>query len=110
MSIVQTEPLPHRVDILTPSATTDAGGRPSGYTPFLQNLPARVKDLAGKELADAQKIVDQVTHVVVLRYQDGLKGKMRVIFDTRTFEIQAPLNPDGRKVMHRLLCIEVANA
>ena len=103
----------HRVDIETPASTVDSGGRPTNFVAFRTSVPCRVKDLTGRELADAKQIVDQVTHVVCMRGDrppQTVKAKMRIQWLAKTLEIHAVLNPDGRGFEIEVYCVEVANA
>lgn len=96
------------IRIEQPSTTRDSLGRPSWET-FADNVPARIEDVSGKETYIIGRFVDQVSHTVVLRYMTGLSGNMRVIWldnGNRILEIDAPLNPDGKRQWHVLACTE----
>jgi SPP1 family predicted phage head-tail adaptor len=96
----------HIVRVEKPNDTQDALGRPTGWTPFVQNVPARVEDISGRETYLAGRFVDQVSHLVKMRYLPGVKGNMRVIWEDRILEIQAILQPDGKRIEHQLVCVE----
>jgi SPP1 family predicted phage head-tail adaptor len=98
--------LRHVIRIEKPSATLDAAGRPSGWETFADNVPAEVQDQSGRETYQVGRFLGQVTHVVRMRYMQGVTGNMRVIWDARVLEVQYPLNPDGKRIEHRLVCVE----
>lgn len=67
---------------------------------------ASIKSLTGTELYKTQQIVAEVTHKVIIPYQDNVISGMRVQFGSRIFQIEAVMDPDERKVDLQLLCIE----
>ena len=100
----------HIITILAPSTAPDALGGESGYT-SLWTGAAAVSALQGRELYNAQQIVAEVSHKIVLRWIPGVLAKQTVQFTgpgsvTRTFQIQAVINPDERTRELNLLCLE----
>jgi len=103
----------HVIRIEKPSTTQDDLGRSSGWETFVDNVPANVEDSSGREAYQAgQRFADSVTHVVRMPYIAGVEGKMRVVWADpiqlvdRYLEIQVALNPDKKRVEHRLYCLE----
>jgi len=96
------------VTIEQPKDDADSFGQRSQWETFAENVPAMVQDVRGSELYRSQQFVDQVTHIVTIRYLTGLEMKMRVIFEGRELQIQAVLNPDQRRIRHDILCLERA--
>lgn len=97
----------HIVNIEEPNASQDALGRSDGWTTFVANVPCKVDDVGGRETyLAAQRFVDQVSHVVRMRYLPGLREMMRVNWEGRLLVIQAVLQPDGKLVEHQLICLE----
>jgi|SRR5208283_3411625 len=100
----------HQITILAPDTTTDDLGGVGGYTSFWTGWAA-VSALQGRELYNAQQIIAEVSHKIVLRWIPGVLAKQAVQFVgpgsvTRTFQIQAVLNPDERTRELNLLCLE----
>jgi SPP1 family predicted phage head-tail adaptor len=99
--------LRHLVQIVTPNSRQDTfGGTNVQDDSNLAELPAAVEALVGRELYAAQQINPEVTHKITIRYMDGIRAKMNVLFRGRFFQIEAPLDPDERQRMLILLCIE----
>jgi SPP1 family predicted phage head-tail adaptor len=99
--------LRHQIRIAVPNWTPDSwGDNQIDSASVLGSVWASVEALSGRELFAAQQRVSNVTHVVTIRYMDGLKASMNVWFGARQFQIQAIENPDEQTKMLRLLCIE----
>ena len=99
--------LRHRVELLSPTGAQDTfGGTSATGLASFATVWASVEALTGRELFAAQQVVAEVTHRVTMRYMPGVLAKMVVWFDNRQFQIQAVQNPDERKKMLMLLCLE----
>jgi SPP1 family predicted phage head-tail adaptor len=105
------------IRIEKPSSSQDALGRSSGWETFVDNVPANVEDASGQEAYQAQRFADSVTHVVRMPYIAGVASKMRAVWADpilnadRYMEIQYVLQPDKKRIEHRLYCLEsVTNA
>jgi SPP1 family predicted phage head-tail adaptor len=92
------------ITLLAPS-NPDNSGAEQDSTAFATSY-ASVRALSGRELAKAQQIAQQVSHMVTIPYLSGVKEAMLVGFDSRVFRIQAIEDPDERKVELRMLCLE----
>jgi SPP1 family predicted phage head-tail adaptor len=88
------------------SAKDSSGGfDPSAATTFLETWGA-VYTLTGRDLVAAQQQVAEVTHKITIRYAPGVESNQVIFFDDRYYEIQTAQDPDGRKKVLELLCIE----
>jgi len=100
--------LRHQIDIVRPSGAQDDTGGPVGSTTVVYaGVWATIEAVSGTEQLAASQFVSRVTHQVVIRYLDGIDTSMRVVFEGRTFRIQAVLNPDERTKSLVLECIEI---
>ena len=102
--------LRHRVDLHSNTgATRNAfGEKPESWAAVATSLPAKVEPLTGRELWSSQQIQPDISHKVTIRYLAGLNAKMRVIFGTRTFNVEGPpKNIEERNIMLELMCREV---
>jgi SPP1 family predicted phage head-tail adaptor len=95
----------HRVTLLQRNSRRTDEGESLPPTDFADTW-ASIKVLQGRELDKAQQIVAEVTHKVVIPYQDGVESDMLVQFRNRLFVIQAVQDPDERQVELHLLCAE----
>ncbi len=66
---------------------------------------ARVETLSGHESITQQAAAALVTHRVTIRHRTGIVPSMRVVFDSRVFEIVAVLE-DNKNRETRLMCVE----
>lgn len=102
----------HRVTLQRANETQGAHGQPvSTWVDFASRVAAEVSELSGRELWNAQQIQADLTMRILLRWLDGVKSKMRVIWHDkegdRTLSIEvAPRDPEGRKRGMLLLCKE----
>ena len=60
----------------------------------------------GKKVYAAQQETSEVTHMVTIRYLDGVRSNMLVWFRDRQFHIEAVVDPDEQQKVLFLLCIE----
>lgn len=97
-----------RVTIKRPVGTTSATGGVVEGTPqvFASSVPAAIESALGSEALRAGGLVAGVTHLVKLRYLDGVKPWMTVTFEDRQFQILSIVDVDERHIEHQLLCAE----
>lgn len=89
-----------------PTAVNAANERVDSWGTFEAGVRASVKELSGRELEFALRRVANVTHEIVMRYRAGVTPKMRVVWDSRTLNIEAVTDGEGLKRELRLLCVE----
>lgn len=78
------------------------GGFSSETTSDVENIPARVEPLEGRELLMAQQTGMDRPHRFTMRYRSGMTGAKVLIYDGRTFDIKSVMDPEER---HRELII-----
>lgn len=94
--------------IETPTESTNAIGEPMlTYSTFATRWIALLP-LSGSEQINALAAEGSVTHRVRMRYTSGLKPKMRLVSDGRTFEILSVMER-GRRAEHELMVVEVVD-
>jgi SPP1 family predicted phage head-tail adaptor len=84
----------------------DSQGHPTPATTFLDNVPAAISSLQGRELLAAQQIVQEVSHKIIIPFVDGVKENMTVVFRGRNFQILWDQDPDERRFELQLFCVE----
>jgi SPP1 family predicted phage head-tail adaptor len=100
--------LRHLVTIQQRSSGLATSGQPNGAWSTVATVWGSVEDLRGDEFTAAQQVPGgKVSVRVRIRYRAGVLRQMRVIHGSRTLEIEAPLDPDGRRVLLELMCKEV---
>lgn len=101
--------LRHRITIQERTETRDAiGGFSETWATLSGNasVPAAIWPIKSAEALDAQKLENQVTHRIRIRYRSGITTKHRIVFGSRTFQIVSLMNPDERNIMLDMLTTE----
>lgn len=102
--------LRHEVVIEQPgSATESRFGAPSstgGWSTY-STVWARIVPLEGRERFEAQQTYEDVSHRIETRWLDGVTSQMRVKYNNRTFQIEAPLNVEELDRELHLMCHEI---
>jgi SPP1 family predicted phage head-tail adaptor len=94
--------------VQTPTESANAIGEPVlAWSTFATRWIA-VLPLSGNEQMTAMATEGNVTHRVRMRYTSGLKPKMRLAAEGRTFEISSVVER-GRREEHELLVTEVVD-
>lgn len=98
--------LRHRIKLQTAARVSDGAG---GYTVTWTDTAtiwASVEPVSGREPYAANQLQGQVSHKVLIRYRTGVSHGMRVLFGTRTFDVQAVLNDKEGDESLTLYCQE----
>jgi len=99
--------LKHKIVIQTYSETqNDFGEVVKGWENF-KTAYASITPLSAKEYYKAG-VQAEVSHKIEIRYIDGVKPKMRVMYGTRKFNIESVLNIREANKTLQLICTEVA--
>ncbi len=97
-----------KAEIQTPIDGVNSIGEPTfTYSAFATRWMALLP-LSGAERIASLQNEGTVTHRVRLRYTPGLKPKMRLVSEGRTFEIDSVVER-GRREEHELLVTEVVD-
>jgi len=95
-------------EIQTPTEGVNSIGEPTfTYSAFATRWMALLP-LSGAERIASLQNEGTVTHRVRMRYTAGLKPKMRLVSEGRTFEIDSVVER-GRREEHELLVTEVVD-
>lgn len=99
--------LRHRVDIQNFATTQDSntGAVVDAWTDFDTGIPAEIMPMSGREFLAAQSIQAGVNTKIILRYQDGVEPRMRVVHNATIYNIKAVL-PDPTLKRHLTLMCE----
>jgi SPP1 family predicted phage head-tail adaptor len=104
--------LNRQVSIQQRTVTPDTfGGRPETWTE-IKKVYAYIEALGGMERAQAQAISVDISHKFTVRYDDGLfadpkiAAGYRIVYNSRIFDIQAPLNVDEANRIVEILASE----
>ena len=98
--------LRQRITVQQRSQSRDSyGATKKGWTHFA-TCWAAVEPLSGKEFWNAQQINAEITTRVRIRYREGIKPTMRILFGSHILEIKAITNPEEAKRELQILCGE----
>ncbi|MGE4297035.1 MAG: phage head closure protein [Desulfovibrionaceae bacterium] len=97
--------LRHTVTIEHTVSTQNAYGEMVPAWEAFATRRAAVRPLAGREYFAASGEGAEVTHEIRLRYLDGVTTAMRIVFNTRHFDIQSVINVNERG--HELIIMAV---
>jgi SPP1 family predicted phage head-tail adaptor len=97
----------HRLRIESVTATQDAYGAPTNTWATFATVWGEITPLSGFERVIAVKTESQVTHRVRIQYLTGVLPTMRMIYDSRTFNVLSVINSEERNRELILNCQEV---
>lgn len=98
--------LRHSVTIQRAIETRGADGSTAQTWITYASVFAAIEPVSGREYFAAQAEGSDVTHRVTIRYIKGLTTKDRVLFGTRTFDIESILNTGELNAELVLMCSE----
>lgn len=104
--------LRHRIQIVQPTLNQDTTG---GFDLRSDNVVlacwASIEAITGVEKFAAHEFTSNISHKVWIRHPRSsappITANMQVWFNTRQFQIESVLNPDERKKVLCLLCLEL---
>ncbi len=97
-----------RIAILAPPRPEDSNemGEPIEQWSVIARTWANVQTLSGRELAYAQQMAAEVTHLVTIRWRPGVDRLQVVEFGAARLNIDAAIDPDSLRVQLKLYCRE----
>jgi len=98
--------LRHRITIEQVTETVNSVGEPIITWTTFAIVWASVAPLDGREFWASKQINSEVTGKIKIRYLSGINTKMRVLFGSRVFDIEAILNVEERNKEMTLLVKE----
>ncbi|QGP56803.1 putative phage head-tail adaptor (plasmid) [Piscirickettsia salmonis] len=100
----------HRVTLQNNLIGANNYGEALDYWQDITTVWARVSPSAGRELFSAQQFYHEISQTVTLRYRPDVTPSLRLVFDSRYFEILSVINPDERNRELILACKEWVHA
>ena len=98
--------LRHRLQIQTATKSKGPHGGTTRTWVTDRRRSGNVRELSGSELVEAQQVNARVTLAVDLRFDSALNTSNRFLYGARVLNIEAVLNPDGRRIATLALCRE----
>ena len=87
-------------------ATSESGQTQTTYSDFATGVFAEIKTISGHEQMKAGKLDAQVTHMVTIRWRDGVFENMRILWGIRELNIVYISEDDTHKREMYLYCKE----
>lgn len=98
--------LRHRITIQSETLSSDGRGGYTGVQGTSFTAWARVSPVSAREAFAHGMVQGSITHRVTLRYQSGIRPKMRVLWGTRVLLIQGVRTIDEERRVVELDCVE----
>jgi SPP1 family predicted phage head-tail adaptor len=102
--------LRHRVTISRPVEARDESGEVvTSWAMVVDNLPAEIVPLSGREFIAAAAVQSEVTARITIRIMPGIDSTMRIAHDDRIYNIVAVLRDPSLSRWLTLMCKEGVN-
>lgn len=98
--------LRHRIKIQVRSQVADGqGGFQETWADHL-SVWSNIKPVSATERFFSQKLEQNITHKITIRFNSTINSAMRVLYQGRVFKIEGAFDPDERKRWLQLNCEE----
>lgn len=97
----------HQIALQSETETKQGNGEVTLVYATYDTVWASVRPMQGKELESAQQISAVATHKIRIYYNSALEPIHRIVFETRTFEIEGILDFQERHIYQDILCKEI---
>lgn len=101
--------LRHWMEIERPTETQDAAGQVTRTWTTLARVPCSYQVLSADESIRGEQVQATLRAQFEMRWRSGVTPQMRIVFDGRTLNIRAVFDPDGMRVMLRIIAEEDAD-
>lgn len=99
-----------RVNVQAPTETQDSFGDVSqAWVNQATSVPASIVPLNGREFERSAQTMAEVSHKITIRYSSAVAAitpKWRILYGSRTFDINAVVNVGERDKAIELFCVE----
>lgn len=102
--------LRQRVTVEAPVVTRNSQGGFGEDWAVAEQRYAKIEPLSGREFFEAQRVDSDVTHMVTMRYYEGLTTSHRITYGSRTFYIESVINAEERDWKTVAMCRESTGA
>ena len=99
--------LRHRITIQEHGTSEDDAGQPVDEWSDVDTVWGQVRDLRGREFMEGQQAPGgEITTEVRIRYRNDVTRQHRLVHENRELEIEAVIEPNGRRDVLQLMCRE----
>lgn len=99
--------LRHRVELKSVSRSKAADGQSTETFTTYATVWADIKPMRGAEAIEAQQQSGQDWFKITVRYNTSVNIKDRIVFGSRTFEVNYAPDFEERKIFQELTCTEI---
>ena len=99
--------LRRRLTLEAPVETADDIGGVTRSFSALANVWGEISPSTGQRLFVAQRAEEDISHLIRIRWRDGMSAKLRLRLGPRIFQIRAAFDPDERRRYLHCLCREI---
>lgn len=96
----------HKITIESSTATQDAAGQDIKTWSVYGYAWAKVAPLRGREYVDSRSIQDEQLYKFSMRYVSGITPQMRIVWNGKTFDIQAVQNVNEIDRLTEIMAVE----
>ena len=101
--------LKSKVSIIRNGRVSDGYGGYSDEWVTIKECRASIKPLRAKEVQEAQRVQQETTHNIIIRYFDDIQNSDRIKHKEKEYEITSIIDIDNEGVFLELLCVERGN-
>ena len=101
--------LKSKISIMRNARVSDGCGGYSDEWIEVKECRASIRPLRGREIQEAQKIQQETTHNIIIRYFEDIQNSDRIRYKDKEFEVTSIINIDNKGVFLELLCSERGN-
>lgn len=99
--------LRHRLTLqMVTSSSKNSFGEEVDTTADMGKVWGSVVPLSGRELQAAQQAQSRTTHKIIIRHRENVTPRSRIIYDGRTFEVEAITNREERGRWLDIMAVE----
>jgi SPP1 family predicted phage head-tail adaptor len=98
--------LRHRIALERAVRSDDGGGGANESWVKVADVWAEIRPTGGGEIVESDALTGRISHEIIMRFRTGVSPAMRLISNTRLFEIFAVIDIDERRRWIKCLCLE----
>jgi SPP1 family predicted phage head-tail adaptor len=99
--------LRHKVTVQIVTETQDAYGEADKSWSTHKIVWADVAPISGREFFNAKQFASEISHKITIRHDSTITPKMRILYDSRYFNIESVINEGERDRQTTLMCKEI---